>query len=89
MKSNQFTGNAPSPKAAVFFAHIAAVKPACDLGELESFKIFKMGWDSDLLTNLLKDMAATESKRFTMLDCGNYFEVIRLPLGQIVGNQQS
>lgn len=87
MKNNQFKGHAPSPKAAVFFAHIDAVKPADDLEELESFKIFKMGWNNKLLADLLKQMGDVENKNFKMLDYESHFEVVRLPNGRIVGNE--
>ena len=86
MKNNQFRGHAPSPRAAVFFAHIEAVKPANDLEELESFKIFKMGWNNELLADLLKQMGNVENKNFKMLDNQTYFEVVRLPNGRIVGS---
>lgn len=88
MKNNQSKGHTPSPKAAVFFAHIEAVKPANDLEELESFKIFKMGWDNKLLADLLKQMGNVENKNFKMLNYESHFEVVRLPNGRIVGTEQ-
>ena len=86
MKNNQFRGHVPSPKAAAFFAHVEAVKPANDLKELESFKIFKMCWNNELLADLLKQMGTVENKNFKMLDYESHFEVVRLPNGRIVGS---